>query len=114
MSQNPSLLQNPALSSRVLGAASSLVFKFALWFALAVGVQWLSVVTMLFGDRPVIPVAFFTCVNVLATLAVVPMVLVGLLIQLRTPRPLPRLLLALLLAAGAIFGAFQLWWVVLR
>jgi hypothetical protein len=40
--------------------------------------------------------------------------LVGLLIQLRTPRPLPRLLLALLLAAGAIFGAFQLWWVVLR
>ena len=103
-----------ALSSRVMGAASAIIFKFALWFALGVGVEWVTVVTNLFGDKPVIPVAFFTCVNVLATAAVTPMVLVGLVIQLRTPRPLPRLILAVLLAAGAIFGAFELWRVVLR
>lgn len=101
------------MNSRVMDAAQALMLRLTLWFALGVGVEWLTVVLQVFGDRPVIPVAFFTCVNVLASGAAVPLVLVGLAIQVRTKRVLWRILGATACAVLAMFGAFELWLVVL-
>ena len=75
------------------------------FYAVFVGVQWGLILLGVFGDKPVIPGAFFACTNGLFAIVTIPLAAGGILSQLRPFRFDWRGWLALALTVGAIYGA---------
>ena len=97
------------MNGKVLLFAQQVILRVALAFALAQVVQWLLLIIGCFGDRPVIVVSFFVCLNLLFLLAVLPTILFGLLVQLREKAFLWRVLIASIVAGLSVASAVQQW-----
>ena len=77
------------------------------FYALYVFAQWTLISLGAFGDKPVIPSAFFACTNGLLALVAVPLAVGGILSQLRPFRFDFRGWLAAALTFAAVYGAID-------